>query len=323
MAGLPQLDVFVLNKLRCPICRSELHANEDAFKCRNHACPGRFPIINNIPVLLNETTSLFSAQDIDPAPKTAGSLRLRLREWVDKVLPEIDINLGTRSNLLELTRLLAGHNPNPHVLIVGGRVMGRGMQHFLSNPSIGFVETDIAPGPRTQLICDAQDIPFENGTFDAVIIQAVLEHVIDPYRSVEEIYRVINERGFVYAETPFMQPVHLGRYDFTRFTHLGHRRLFRNFKEIKSGAVGGPALAMALNTKYFLMSLVTSKAGRFGANVLSNLTLFWLKYLDYFLIGKPGAFDAATGYYFLGRKSAHVLSDKALIKQYRGCFHQI
>ncbi len=198
--------------------------------------------------------------------------------------------------------------------------MGSEMQHFLSSPSIGFVETDIAPGPRTQLICDVQDIPFEKGTFDAVIIQAVLEHVVDPYRSVEEIYRVLNESGFVYAETPFMQPVHMGRYDFTRFSHLGHRRLFRKFKEIKSGAVGGPALALALSAKYFLLSLVTSKAARFGAHVLSNLTLFWLKYFDYLLIGKPGTFDTATGYYFLGRKSAHVLSDKALIKQYRGSF---
>ena len=320
MAGLPPLDAFVLNKLRCPICRSELHATEDAFKCRNHSCPGRFPIINDIPVFLNETTSLFSAQNIDPALKTDDALRLRIRGWLDKALPDIDINLGTKSNFDELSRLLVNYNPNPYVLIVGGRVMGSGMQQFLSNPSIGFVETDIAPGPRTQLICDAQDIPFEKETFDAVIIQAVLEHVTDPYRSVEEIYRVLNESGFVYAETPFMQPVHMGRYDFTRFSHLGHRRLFRKFKEIKTGAVGGPGQALALSAKYFLWSLVTSKAGRFGVHVLSNLTLFWLKYFDYLLIGKPGTFDAAAGYYFLGRKSAHVLSDKALIEQYRGSF---
>ena len=79
------------------------------------------------------------------------------------------------------------------------------------------------------LICDANDIPFENGSFDGVVLQAALEHVADPYRCVEETHRVLKEKGLVYAETAFMQQVHGGRYDFTRFTRLGHRRLFRRF----------------------------------------------------------------------------------------------
>jgi len=78
---------------------------------------------------------------------------------------------------------------------------------------------------------------FDASSFDGVIIQAVLEHVVEPNHCVEEIHRVLKENGLVYSETPFMQQVHLGRYDFTRFTHLGHRRLFRKFKEICGGAV--------------------------------------------------------------------------------------
>ena len=37
--------------------------------------------------------------------------------------------------------------------------------------------------------------------------------------------------GIVYAETPFMQQVHEGAYDFTRYTVLGHRYLFKKFKQ--------------------------------------------------------------------------------------------
>jgi hypothetical protein len=48
------------------------------------------------------------------------------------------------------------------------------------------------------------------------------------------------------------------------------------------------------------------------------LMLFWLKYIDYYLINKPGAFDASSGYYFMGRKANDVLSDKDLIKLYKG-----
>jgi len=34
------------------------------------------------------------------------------------------------------------------------------------------------------------------------------------------------------------------------------------------------------------------------------LGLFWLKYLDYFLIRTEGAIDAASATFFLGRKSS-------------------
>ena len=45
----------------------------------------------------------------------------------------------------------------------------------------------------------------------------------------------------MYAETAFMQQVVHERYDFTRFTHVGMRRLFRGFRELRSGPVAGPA----------------------------------------------------------------------------------
>jgi hypothetical protein len=48
------------------------------------------------------------------------------------------------------------------------------------------------------------------------------------------------------------------------------------------------------------------------------LTSFFLKYFDYYLIDKPGAFDAASGYYFMGRKGTHSLTDKELLTLYRG-----
>ena len=129
---------------------------------------------------------------------------------------------------------------------------------------------------------------------------------------------VLKEGGVVYVETPFMQQVHAGRYDFTRFTHLGHRRLFRRFEEIESGVVGGPAMALSWSIQYFLYSAVSSRQARRVVTVATRLLLFWLKYLDFYLNKKPGALDAASGYYFLGRRSNHTLSDRDLVKLYRG-----
>ena len=85
------------------------------------------------------------------------------------------------------------------------------------------------------------------------------EHVVDPYRCVDEIHRVLTSNGLIYAETPFIQQVHAGRYDFTRFTQLGHRRLFRRFEEIETGVVCGPGMALAWSWQYFLLSFFTSR----------------------------------------------------------------
>ena len=178
-----------------------------------------------------------------------------------------------------------------------------GLEVVTAHPSIELIESDVAFGPRTILVCDAHSIPFEDNSFDGVIVQAVLEHVVDPWLCVQEIQRVLKAGG---------------RYDFTRFTHLGHRRLFRKFEEIESGAVCGPAMALAWSYKYFLLSFTTSSFLRRLIGVFTRLTSFYLTYLDYLLIDKAGTLDAASAYFFIGRKSNRVLSAKDLIKSYKG-----
>jgi ubiquinone/menaquinone biosynthesis C-methylase UbiE len=168
------------------------------------------------------------------------------------------------------------------------------------------------------MLFDAHHIPFQDETFDGVIIQAVLEHVLEPDKCVQEIHRVLKGKGIVYAETAFMQQVHGGRYDFMRFTHLGHQRLFRAFEEIDSGAVCGPGMALAWAYQSFLLSFVQSKRTRALVSSFAHLTSFFLKYFDSFLIEKSGTMDAASAYYFLGNKSDHILDDKELLKQYKG-----
>jgi hypothetical protein len=77
-------------------------------------------------------------------------------------------------------------------------------------------------------------------------------------------------------------------------------------------------MALAWSYQYFLLSFVKTPAAKNIVKAFTRLTSFWLKYFDYFLIDKPGTFDAASGYYFLGTKSDHVLGDRELIQLYRG-----
>ena len=322
MKTQPRLSAAALQFLRCPQCKSELLSAEEYCRCLNAQCQKVFPIVDGIPVLINEENSVFRLTDFTRKQDTYfdTSSGRQFRDKISDLLPGLDLNVRRGTNHRKFAELLLAKGKTPRVLVLGGAILGAGTESLLAYPSIELVETDIALGPRTGLICDAHDIPFSPETFDGVIAQAVLEHVVDPYRCVEEIHRVLKHDGLVYAETPFMQQVHGGQYDFTRFTQLGHRRLFRKFDELESGAVCGPGMALSWAYQYFLLSFTTSRSLRRVIHLFSRLTAFFLKYFDYFLIDRRGTLDAASGYYFLGRKTGNVLSDRELITLYRGAF---
>jgi SAM-dependent methyltransferase len=304
--------------LRCPSCKADLKFAEGHLECMSAQCTLRFPIVNGVPVIIDDASSVFSVHDfVDPEGSTLKP-KSKLERTLVNLVPSIILNLKGKTNFEKLKNLLLKQNANPRVLIIGASVIGAGIETLLSEPSVDFVESDVAFGPRVSIIFDGHDIPFKEDSFDAVIIQAVLEHVVDPVRCVDEIHRILKKDGLIYAETPFMQQVHLGRYDFTRYTHLGHRRLFRKFEEVESGAVCGPGMALAWSYQYFLLSFVKSSKARLLVKFFARLTSFWLTFFDYYLIDKAGTFDSASGYYFMGKKSSHVLSDRTLLSLYKG-----
>jgi len=306
------------NYFRCPDCYHRFLIEKDSFICKNPDCGKIYPVVNDIPVLINESNSVFTIQDFVEQRNTTFKNESYFYKIFRKIIPSSGNNIKAKSNYQNLLLYLKKQSSNPKVLILGGSIMGNGIENFINESILIFLETDVTFGPRTQVIVDAHNIPIEDFTFDCVIVQAVLEHVVDPYRCVSEIHRVLKKDGLVYAETPFMQQVHLGKYDFHRFTYLGHRRLFRNFTEIESGAVCGTGMSLAWAYSHFIFSFFSSKKMRKLLIPLTNLTSFFWKYFDYYLINKPGTLDAASGYYFLGKKSELPISDKELLKQYKG-----
>jgi SAM-dependent methyltransferase len=197
------------------------------------------------------------------------------------------------------------------VLVIGGGAIGAGADHLYNTQGIQVVGTDVYASTNTNVVADGHFLPFQNETFDAVWIQAVLEHVLDPSVVVGEIHRVLKPGGIVYADTPFIQQVHEQAYDFTRFTLSGHRWLFRRFEEIDSGAVGGAGKALVWSIRYVALSMGLSTR----LATLMALPFFWLRFIDYF--AKPGPkSDAASGVFFFGRRSETELIAKDMLQYY-------
>jgi len=306
--------------LRCPATGRPLLRDGDELRTEDGMY--RYPVVRGVPVLIAEDLSLFELDDFrtrSPAPHPPAN---RLLRALARALPSDSRNVATSRYVARLVHELLGKDApahRPRVLVIGGGTAGAGLAPLLENPGLDVVETDVWFGPRVQLVCDGHDLPFRDGCFDAVVCQAVLEHVLDPVRVVAEIHRVLATTGLVYAEVPFMQQVHEGAHDFTRYTHLGLRRLFREFDELVSGAVCGPGMALAWSLRYFAVTLAGGSVwARRAAGHLMPLLTWWLPRLDRHLIDRPAALDAASSIAFLGGRRDTPVPDAEIVAGYRG-----
>jgi SAM-dependent methyltransferase len=68
-------------------------------------------------------------------------------------------------------------------------------------------------------------IPFPDESFDCVVCNAVLEHVVNPGEVLDEFRRVLKREGTLYLCVPFLQPFHADPADYQRYTADGLRHL--------------------------------------------------------------------------------------------------
>ena len=300
--------------LICPIDRGPLEQHGDNLHCTR--CGQNFPIVNGTPILINEANSVFRIADYTngqayegasgysgAADRTSG-LR-RLYRAFGRRLSEAPVP-GAPFDPLQVIR---EHIPNARILVIGSGERRR-------DGDVTY--TDVAFAPNIVCICDGHDLPFSEGAFDAVFVEAVLEHVCDPARVVQEITRVLSPSGLVYAVTPFLQPVHMGAYDFTRFTFLGHRRLFRQYDDLHSGMCGGPAYSAIHLFRNLMLSMSDHPRVRSILRLGALLVTYPMRYLDRFTSRTQSSYNAACAFYFLGRKRETPIPDREIIGMFRG-----
>jgi ubiquinone/menaquinone biosynthesis C-methylase UbiE len=300
----------------CPRCGSGVTEADRGFRCGSPECalsaPGSFPTVEWWPSLVDFEHSILERAELERSPTGARN------PWSIERLPRPLRPLWKPRNRAAARNIqtLLDESPaqKPVILVIGGGVVGNGVEAIYEDAGAGVVAFDIYGTPLVQFIADAHRIPLADESADAVVVQAVLQQVLDPERIVAEIHRVLRPRGVVYAETPFLQQVaYAGPYDFIRFTSSGHRFLFRAFEEIAAGPVAGPGAQMLTSVDHLVRGLLRSEL----AGKLARALFFWLRYLDR-LVPTSFAMDNASAYYFLGRRSERELSADEIIDYYRG-----
>lgn len=177
----------------CPACHGELHFSKDDVAC--HDCGAHYPKLDAVPILMPNPKAdpqYYRAELVSKHPYSHGSLDLIARHSNGVVL---DLGAGGKDFCL------------PNV-----------------------VQLDIFKFPFTDVVASADALPFKDGVFDAVVSQAVFEHLKYPDAVVAEIWRVCKPGAEIKIDTAFLQPEHGYPDHYFNATLSGLKHWFRDFE---------------------------------------------------------------------------------------------
>jgi SAM-dependent methyltransferase len=78
---------------------------------------------------------------------------------------------------------------------------------------------------KSTYVCDLASIPVEDGRFDAILFNQVMEHLPEPLPVLHELKRVLKPGGRMIATAPLFYEEHEKPYDFYRYTQFAWRYL--------------------------------------------------------------------------------------------------
>jgi len=108
-----------------------------------------------------------------------------------------------------------------------------GAQEFFKKANVETLDIDQNSGAT--FIADITKKNYQiikDQTYDLVVFTEVLEHTLNPFDSIEEIYRILKIGGVLVMTTPFNFRIHNPLPDCWRISEHGLRHLLRNFKSV-------------------------------------------------------------------------------------------
>ena len=195
----------------------------------------------------------------------------------------------------KVSELIKELGPNALVLDLGSGSQRRA-KHIIN--------LEIEPMPNVNVVGDGHRLPFKDEVFNAVVLEAVLEHVQEPRIVVSEVHRVLRHGGRVYAGVPFIQGYHASPEDYQRYTISGLENLFSNFQKIESGACVGATSALHWIFREYIGILFSfGNVWLYkGLSLIVGWLTFPVVYLDTILAYNRNAHAIASAVFFIGKK---------------------
>lgn len=241
-------------------------------------CNTKYPVKENIPIIINEFKSIFTIKDVLNVKFTTQSSLYRknsFKNYIRKnLLPTLSKDFTQKKRFKELSKKFE----NKKILIVGSGDKVDEYNTIFNNSLV--INSDVHLLFKPDIVFDAHEIPFKNESFDLVIASQVLEHTFKPWKVAKEIERVVKVNGEILIEVPFNFQYHSPPYDFFRFTFTGLRSLFANSALISYEAPEGKAATIASMNSSFLIELFSNRLLRIIALFISRILFGLIKYID-------------------------------------------
>ena len=110
---------------------------------------------------------------------------------------------------------------------------------------------------NVDLFGTAYDIPVPDESFDGALCTAVLEHLEEPQRALQESFRILKKGGFAIYTIPFFWHLHEEPRDFYRYTKFGITHLFESvgYEIVNIHAMSGFWLTFGSEWNYYIQFL--------------------------------------------------------------------
>ena len=161
---------------------------------------------------------------------------------------------------------------------------------------------DVQQYHHTDVVSNTSKLPFADASFDAVISQAVFEHLPDPFLTARELYRILKPGGLVYVDTAFMQPLHGDPSHYFNMTLHGLRLVMSPFQEVQTGIrpYQYPSFGLIMQIESVLPFIAQSE-WKHRLEAFHSLLVKEGYELD-IALGSKGRETLAAGVFFEGRK---------------------
>lgn len=180
--------------------------------------------------------------------------------------------------------------------------MGSGPQYFKNRRDI--INIDVFAFDEVDIVADVTGLPICDNSVDFILNIAMIEHVEEPEKVIQEAYRILKPGGIFFGYLPFMAPYHAAPNDFYRWTKPGIKKLFYGFKSIEIDIGAGPTSGMLWVLQEWLAIFFS-----FGSRTMHDIIFMFMmvltapiKLADILLVHFPNAEKIASGFLITGKK---------------------